>query len=240
MKNKSILLQRGQRGIIVGQTGSGKTIGAIWQLQQSALSPVIILDTKGEPAFNKIARGETEPGAGDAERLEIYDDGETFLKAWKRRDQPEYIIVRPSAEEIAEPLAMDLILTGIYNAGKSCLVYIDEAYQWHIAGRAGPGLVGLLTRGRSKGMTTLISTQRPAWISRFCFSEAQKFYIYRLSDKRDMKTLAEYIHDFSNKTVAKKHHFWYYNVDMEACLSYRPVPLPDLPEQVIDLRDKWL
>lgn len=228
----SILLERGQRGIIVGQTGSGKTMGAIWQLQQSPLSPVIILDTKGEPAFNNIAR--------DEERLEVYHGGEKFLNAWKKREQPEYIIVRPDPEEIAEPLLMDAILSGIYYAGKPALIYIDEAYQWHINGRAGAGLVGLLTRGRSKGMTTLISTQRPAWISRFCFSEAQKFYVYRLADRRDMKTLAEYIPDFSEKDIAKKFFFYYYDIDMERCIMYKPVPMPKLDKQVIETRRAWL
>lgn len=232
MNNDNILLQKGQRGIIVGQTGSGKTVGAIWQLQHAPLAPVLILDTKGEPAFDKIARAATE--TEEAERLEIYEDTDKFLTAYRKGIDAEYIIIRPSPEEIAEPLAMDNILMQIYNAGRSCLTYIDEAYQWHINGRAGPGLVGLLTRGRSKGMTTLISTQRPAWISRFCFSEAQKFYIYRLSDRRDMKTLGEFLPDFHNAKIPEKFHFYYYDTNRDDVTMYQPVPIikPEKAQEV--------
>lgn len=70
-------------------------------------------------------------------------------------------------------------------------------------GRAGSGLIALLTRGRSKGISVLMSTQRPAWLSRFCFTEAQKYYIYRLTDRRDSKVLGEYIRVFSKKVLQK-------------------------------------
>lgn len=221
---ESILLKRGERGLIIGQTGSGKTVGALVHMQATNLYPVIILDTKGEPAFNDIADDgdeETPP-----EETIIYDDAEKFINQWHKKRQPEYSIVRPTPQEMGDSANLDSILQRIYDTNKRCLIYIDEAYQWHVNGRAGAGLIGLLTRGRSKGMSVLLSTQRPAWISRFCFTEAQKFYIYKLSDKRDHKIISEYIPDFMDKPIAQKHFFHYYDnsQDEKGIRYFKPVP----------------
>lgn len=220
----SILLERGQRGIMIGQTGSGKTIGAIFQLQNAPFDHVIVLDTKGEPAFNKLAR--------EGESIDFYNSCASFVRAWKRKDVANYCVVRPAPDEMVDLDYMDSVLLDVYNTRKPCLVYVDEAYQWHINGRAGPGLVGLLTRGRSLGISTLLSTQRPAWISRFCFSEAQKFYVYKLSDFRDVKTISEHIPDINKYYIAKRFYFWYFDnaEDMNKAIFYQPVPLP--PERV--------
>lgn len=230
----SIILERGERGILVGQTGSGKTWGAIYQMQHSPQNTVIVLDTKGEPAFNTLPLG--------AETHDFYDSGDEFARALKGRELPNYMIVRPSPDEMAEPLEMDNILRKIEVARKPCLVYVDEAYQWHVSGRAGAGLTGILTRGRSMGISTLIATQRPSWISRFCFSEAQKFFIYKLSDKRDRKTISEHIPDFSADISIPKFKFWYYNNvgDMHTAQFYAPVPAPKKAVNITDSGRKWI
>ena len=106
----SLLLEKGERGIIIGQTGSGKTVGAISHLQNSSLYPVIIFDTKGEPAFDDIAL--------DDEESVIYDSAKDFIDQWHRRKQPEYSIVRPTPEEMGDPLKLDNVLMQIYNTGK--------------------------------------------------------------------------------------------------------------------------
>lgn len=219
----SILLERGQRGIIIGQTGSGKTMGAIWHMQHVPVTPIVIMDTKDEPAFDKI---------GIDEDTAIYNSLEEFEKEWfKKKRQPVYSIVRPDPAEISEPLEMDGTLFKMVQGGRGCFLYIDEAYQWHVQGRAGAGLTGILTRGRSKGITTLLSTQRPAWLSRFCFSEAQKFYIYRLTDKRDHKTIGEYIPDFEKEKLAKRFEWYYYNVIDGELSLYSPVKILEKPDR---------
>ena len=213
----TILLEKGQRGIIIGQTGSGKTVGAIWHMQHVPVTPIVVMDTKGEPAFDKI---------GIDEETQVYESLSDFEKEWfKKRRQPIYSIVRPDMSEIAEPAAMDETLFRMVQAGRGHFLYIDEAYQWHVAGRAGPGLTGILTRGRSKGITTLLSTQRPAWLSRFCFTEAQKMYIYRLNDKRDAKTIGEYVPDFADKPIAKRYEWYYYDVLDGELKKFLPVKI---------------
>lgn len=233
----TILLERGQRGIIVGQTGSGKTVGAIFQLQNTPLYPVVILDTKGEPAFDRIAR--------DEEEIIIHNSADDFVKSWTKDEQPGYVICRPTPREMSDLDGMDQTLEAIYEIARPALIYIDEAYQWHINGRSGPGLIGLLTRGRSKGLTTLISTQRPAWISRFCFSEAQKYYIYKIGDGRDSKTIAEFLPGYDKMKKVEKHHFVYYDSSSgEKPKFFKPVPLPPKRnysvENQLDEKSQWL
>lgn len=229
-----ILLDPGQRGIIIGQTGSGKTLGAIWHMQQAPFDNVIVLDTKGEPNFNKLAR--------DDETINFYNSAAAFSSALKK-PLANFSIVRPEPNELIDLDYLDSVLMDIYNRGRECLVYVDEAYQWHINGRAGAGLTGLLTRGRSKGISTLLSTQRPAWISRFCFSESQKFYVYKLSDKRDVKTVSEHIPELFSYFVVKPYHFWFYDnaSDMDQAGFFKPVPMPDLKNLAVDdVGRKWL
>lgn len=230
----SIILTPGQRGIMVGQTGSGKTVGAIFQLQHSPQPVVIVFDTKGEPAFNTLAVG--------AETHEFYHSCDSFISAFKSKDLPNYMIVRPSGDEMSDIEEMDNALKGIERLRKKCLVYIDEAYQWHNNGKAGGGLIGLLTRGRSMGISTLIATQRPSWTSRFCYSESQKFYLYKLSDVRDMKVMAEHIPNLNVKDTASKHHFWYYDnaQDLDYPVYYNPVPLPKRNLQIKESGKKWI
>lgn len=230
----SILLEPGQRGVMIGQTGSGKTVGAIYQLQHAPFDCVIVLDTKGEPAFNALAV--------DDETQVIYESGAAFLRALKSKDWPNFMIVRPTPDEMIDLEFLDSLLLAIYHARRPCLVYVDEAYQWHVHGQAGAGLTGLLTRGRSLGISTLLSTQRPAWVSRFCFSESQKFYVYKLGDGRDVKTLAEHIPEFMRYYKRKKFAFWYYDnaSDMEFAQFFNPVPLPIKPRGRDSSGRKWL
>lgn len=198
-----LILKPGERGIIIGQTGSGKTRGAIWQLQMSELYPIIIFDTKGEPAFLELPLYEEET-------IEVIDGLQNFAKKWRDNAWPDYTIVRPTALEMSEPLgAMDEALNLICENPIPGLFYFDEMYQWHDNGKAGAGLIGMLTRGRSKGLTTLMSTQRPSWLSRFCFTESQRFYFYKLLDKRDQKILANFVPGAEELDFAQKFS-WYY------------------------------
>lgn len=219
-----ILLDRGQHGLIVGQNGSGKTRGAVYMLRASPLAPVIVLDTKvdvddsGRPIFDGIAR--------DGESIDVIED-RWSLKRFKK-SMPDYLVIRPDVSEANDPESLDGYLMDIYTRKKPALVYLDETYQFHHGGRAGPGLVGLLTRGRALGISTLMGAQRPSWISRFCLTEAKKFYIYRLGDRRDRKTLAEVIPEFDSLPIANDYKFWYYDTRMSGAQLFKPFPLVEL------------
>lgn len=218
---RDVFLKSGERGVIVGHSGSGKTSGAVWQLAQTSLAPVIVFDTKGEPAFDALPR-EREGG----EREEMLPVGSFSEFAALAYDElPEYVLVRPSVAELADPKALDRYLMHIYEHFRPALVYIDEAYQFHVGSNAGPGLIGLLTRGRSRGISTLVGMQRPAWVTRSVFTEAVRFYVYRLIDDEDVKRMAQFIPGFDALPRVEQHHFWYYDIRADRALRRDPVPL---------------
>lgn len=224
-----MLLEKGQRGLIVGQTGSGKSQNALFQLRNSRVWPVVIFDTKIEDEFLGL------PDAGDT--LELTNNFGEFKELSKRRrdERPTFTVVRPALDELTDFEALDAYTRLAYDKFGSGMFYFDEIYNWHNRGQAGNGLIGLLTRGRSKGKTVLMATQRPSWISRFCLTEAQKFYIHWLIDQRDKKTLAEVIPGFEYLPDLPLHHFYFYTtLDHRAgAKAFKPVPLfrPD-PEVV--------
>jgi energy-coupling factor transporter ATP-binding protein EcfA2 len=205
-------IKRGTRAIIAGKTGSGKTRAALYLLHFLNDYPCYIFDTKIEKAFTQILGKTAQVVDGIAD----YDP----LTATK-----PFIILRPTAEESTSPELIDSVIYRIHNAVEGCCIYIDEAYQVHINGRAGPGLTGLLTRGRSRDQTAIISTQRPVWISRFCLTESDDYFIFRLSDLADRKRFREVIADDAILNTASKYHFWHYNNADDEAEYFAPFPL---------------
>lgn len=232
-----LFLKRGERGVIIGASGSGKTKGAIWHLRNTALSPVIVFDTKGED-FAVL------PREFDGEREQVLDvDTRAQFDALRLDELPEYVIVRPSPRELADPDALDGYLQAVYERFRPAFVYIDEAYQFHRGANAGPGFVGLLTRGRSHGITTLVGSQRPAWLSRFAFTEAVRWYVYALNDARDRSRIGEFIPGFDELPALKlgDHHFYYHHIARPAPQLMAPVPLyKPLPAVVSKPGRDWL
>lgn len=164
----------GERIIVVGKSGSGKTTLMLSLIDASPVEPIIICDTKGESAYEK-----SFPKAIIVKNLTEINKGEIII--WK-----------PGPEIISDPEELDARLGEVTTGAKNIMVVIDEGYMFHRQGQAFPSLIGLLTRGRSKGIVTLIGSQRPRWISRFCFSEATRGYFLKLTDPEDRKIVAGY------------------------------------------------
>lgn len=201
----SLLLKPGERGLIVGKTGSGKTFGATFLLRYLP-RPILILDTKGDTNLPL-----SFPPADTDQQHDL----------WSGRYDAPVTLVTPTAEQVVDVAQLDDWLA---QAPAPATVYIDELYQVHNgAGRAGPGLVGLLTRGRSRGISVLMSTQRPAWVSRFCLTETENFYVYRLSDPTDRDRLARLTAPQINR-IPRRFHFWFYRQGKAAAVLYAPVP----------------
>lgn len=202
----------GERALIVGQTGSGKTAFALWLLIRVETAPVIIYDTKEESKFPKL------PNSSICH---------TFEQVKEQYDNVEidYIIFRPAIELLSKPLELDSLLMLHYQHFKHSVAYIDEAYSFHNAGRAGPGLVALLTRGRSRGITTIMSSQRPAMLSRFAITESQKLYVFRLADKQDRKRVGDIIPNFADMDLPAKHAFYYFESGQDYPELFKPIKL---------------
>lgn len=209
-----IIPQQGERALIVGKTGQGKTAFFTWLARYIEAAPMLIYDTKIEPKFAALPNSRIAESVDDVS--ELIDAGET-----------DYIVWRPGIEILDKPRELDQLLLWHYHNAQGLPCYVDEAYMFHVNSQAGPGLTALMTRGRSKGITTLISSQRPSRISRFCITEIDKAFLFRLQDKKDRVRLDDLIEDFSALPVPKKHHFYFFDAadDMEKPVLMQPVKL---------------
>lgn len=211
----NIVPEAGERGIIIGQTGSGKTAFNVWLL--SFMPGTVIYDTKIEPKFNALPNS-----------VIVYN-WDDVVKAFSKKQQQEkpidYVIFRPPVSELTDPDILDNYLQLHYNAMRGVNIYVDEIYMFHKNARPGPGLVSVLTRGRSRRITCLMSTQRPRWLSGFCMTESQRFYIFRIISREDRMTLNGIVPDIRELPMAAKYHFYYYDHDLEAPIYFNPVPL---------------
>lgn len=215
----SLLLNTGERGLLVGMTGSGKTQNALFQIEAATQWPKIIFDTKIEPKFQTLPHSH--------EKMWLVESVSKLQEISKRKaaEWPDYILVRPHEKELLDFDLMNDYSQIVYHRFGKCLIYFDELYQWHARGQPVEGIQGLLTRGRSKGKTVLMGTQKPVWISRFCFSESQKFYCHYLGDRRDRETLDNIAPDFSRYPLLPKFHFYFYETGKDRAELYSPVPL---------------
>lgn len=207
---RSILPGPGERALIVGQTGSGKTGFLCWVLLRVPMSPVIIYETKEESKFQAF------PGV-------VYCNTQDELDAAYADQAADYIVMQPDIVSCSDPHALDAMLYHHYLNYPNSVAAIDEIYMFHKNGRHLPGLLGLYTRGRSRGITTIACTQRPAWISGFTISEAQRYYAFYLQKKDDRKKLDERLTDLP---PPPKHGFYYWESGPDAEITkYGPVKL---------------
>jgi hypothetical protein len=209
-----LLPERGERTLSIGQTGSGKTSFNVWLLDRLPRAPTVVYDTKEEPKFLTLPDSTVTSSA--AETTEALDSGEA-----------DYVIFRPPDHLLDEPSALDEYLYFHYKNFPGVDAYIDEVYSFHSGGRSFKGLHALLSRGRSKGISTLMSTQRPVFLSRFALTEAQHLYIFSLVHDDDRKTLNKMVPGFESKRLLKprSHQFWHYDVANQKLRLYDPVTL---------------
>jgi len=157
MANNEPFVKRGARLTVVGRTGSGKSTLACWFLARSPGTWVII-NPKHTAAYNKLP---------DSVTLKSFD----LRKLDKTLTEYKFVILNPRPDE-ATPDAMDDFIAYLQESYTNIGICIDELYTLHRNGIAGPGLLGLLTRGRELKQSYLGLTQRPVLVSKFCFTEA--------------------------------------------------------------------
>ena len=202
----------GERGFICGQTGSGKTGFSVFLLERIETAPIFIYDTKDESKFLALPRRIIVSSTEQAR--EAYENPEI-----------DYIIVRPDAHIIGDAKALDDLLFYHYMNFHHSVAYIDEVGSFHNANQAYKGLINLLQRGRSRGITTIMASQRPRAISRAIISEAQKFYVFRLADKDDRKRLGDVIPNFADLPLPMKFGFYFFESGEDRAELFAPIKL---------------
>jgi hypothetical protein len=71
----------------------------------------------------------------------------------------------------------------------------------------------------------IILSQRPVWLSRFVFSEADFFQVFQLNVLNDRKMIASFLRqDADLETNLPDYHSWYYDVSKNDLKIVKPVP----------------
>jgi len=195
-----ILPRYDKRTVVVGSTGSGKTYLACWILSQRDLNhrPWIIIDFKGDQLLEDIG----------AKEISIFDNPPT---------RPGLYIVRPIAEVHDDALSQ--FMWKIWH-NENTGVYVDEG---SMLGRNNSAVNALYTQGRSKNIEMITLTQRPVWCHRSLLSEANHFYVMRLTNTNDRKYIGEFLGGIEFSRLPRYHAQWY-NADEQEGAFLAPVP----------------
>jgi ABC-type oligopeptide transport system ATPase subunit len=163
------LPERNSRVVIVGKTGSGKTTLAVRLLD--LYGRVFVLDSKGEL------------------KIKNYVVLNTLDKVQKT--QYNQVIYSPNARELLDKQTIDDFFGYVYSQ-QNCCIYIDELlsitqHQFDI----GYYLKAILTRGRSRNIACIMSTQSPMRLPHYVLSQAEYYYVFQLRLPQDRRKIYE-------------------------------------------------
>lgn len=203
------------RTAVVGRTGSGKTVAGMWVLSKSRfdIQPFILIDYKRDELISRITR---------AREITFKD---------KLPKQPGVYVIRPlpGQEEQLEDWFWRVW------QHEQLGLYIDEGYSVPAQSAAWRSI---LTQGRSKRLPVIALSQRPSWVSRFIFSEADYIACFQLNHVDDRKRIQEYVPKGQMNMDARlpPFHFYWYDVKQDATFVMQPVPETDLIIEDIERR----
>lgn len=187
------------RTTLIGATGSGKTTCAVWLWShQSFRKPWVVVDFKRESSFDEI-------GMPPIQQID--------LRTIPKKPGAYILTPQPGQDE-----ALESWLWRIWEKENVGLV-IDEASLMP----DGNAWQAILQQGRSKRISVIACTQRPAWVKRGLFSEASFFCVYRLQDKRDYRVIEGFVPTDLSLPLPEYHWRWY-DVSKNRLLAMAPVP----------------
>lgn len=202
-----------QRLTVIGKTGSGKTQGAAFHLAGRSFDkkPWIVFDFKRDGLL------------GDIPHTQEWDIGTPVPK------KPGIYLTHPL------PGQDDAVEAALWNiwARENIGVYIDELYMLNKNSHA---FQAILTQGRSKRIPVIMLTQRPVAVSRFAFSEADYIQLYTLTDKRDYKTVKEFMPLPIEAQLPGPYFSWWWDNARNYKAVLKPVPQEDIILDVFHAR----
>lgn len=206
---EQLRIGKNDRAILIGATGCGKTLLARFLVNDPAKPYSVVYDTKGLISSPTL-QAPQDRWIGH----KVYTNFDMLIESQKKRltEEPR-VIYRPPIEEERDAQAQDVFFEWVYDRWRTRL-YVDEAYS--ILGGTNPSqyLQACLSRGRERGISTVISTQRPARIPVITMSESEHIFVFRLNAKRDRETAGELIdvdpREFHPSNL-KDHQFFYFN-----------------------------
>ena len=206
---EQLRIGKNDRAILIGATGCGKTLLVRFLMNDPAKPYSVVYDTKGlisSPMLQKPQDRWLD--------YKVYTNFDMLIESQKKRLEEEpRVIYRPPVEEERDYRAQDEFFEWIYDRWYT-RVYVDEAYS--ILGGTNPSqyLQACLSRGRERGISTVISTQRPARIPVITMSESEHIFVFRLNAATDRARAAELIdvdaREFHPANL-KDYQFFYFN-----------------------------
>jgi hypothetical protein len=189
-----------QRIALLGCTGSGKTLGGLFHLSNANFDamPWTIIDFKKDEHIEAIPRAQ-------------------YVTPNDTPKHPGIYILQPAPKE-----DISGYLTRVWRKG-SHGVFVDEGFVMSSVPANENMFEVLMTQGRSLRIPMIMLSQRPAWVSRFMFSEADYIQTWRLNDKRDIKTVESFLPQDAYKRLPDFHSL-YYDVGKNKLTYLKPVP----------------
>lgn len=198
---------------VIGRTGSGKTIAAGWVLSHAPFDdmPYIIIDFKGDAFLNSFGATPISHLADPPEKPGLY-----------------ILHLRPDQSDELEPFLWKVHARGHIG------LFFDEGF---VVAKM-KSLDSIYMQGRSKDIPVFTLTQRPAWISRYAFSEASHFMVGHLNDDRDQEKVDHFFRHY-DPDRADEFHFQWYDVNKNKNFFLKPVPAPDtIRNRIIERLEK--
>lgn len=183
--------RKNDRAILIGRTGCGKTTLAEYLVRDTQKPYSVVYDAKNMVNWKSHV---------------VITDFDELMESEERR-----IIYRPDFSEASDPQKQDDFFAWIYERLHTRL-YVDEAYA--LLGQSNPAffLQACLSRGREKGISTFIATQRPKRIPLITMSEAEHYYVFRLSLIEDRQRVYELTGIPEEEQIElRDYEFIYYN-----------------------------
>lgn len=186
-KKMKILIRNDQRLVFVGATGSGKTVLAKHFLPR--LNRVVVIDPKHTFKLDGFKARRTVPMIG---------------KQWRIVYRP-----RPEDDEDLADFCDDLFRM------KNVTIYIDELSTLAERYPTTTAVIADIARtGRERHVAVWSALQRPRWVPRVFFTEAEGVFMFNLRSGEDRAYMAQ----FTGPEVLdpiEKFSFWYANADDE-------------------------
>lgn len=204
------LIEPGERAIVAGRTGSGKSSLARWLLVRSP-GHWVIINPKHTKAFDSL------PDSNIVNKLDAKEIEESLTNY-------RFTIINPPGPQ-ATPEHLDALIGWLHDGYKNIGLVIDELYAVHSNGRAGQGLVGWLTRGRELKQSFLGLAQRPSWLSKFLFSEAEYVCSMSLSMEDDRKRMYDMTGREEFRDKLPPYYWLWYDVSADELRKLGKVPL---------------
>jgi hypothetical protein len=192
---------------IVGRNGTGKTTMAVWLLSHADYDrkPHLIVDYKGEVLFRDLQK--------------IAPDGITEISVTGNMPTKKGLyIVRPVPSIDDE--AIERMLWKVWENQRTG-VYVDECHLLP----SNDALKACLVTGRSRQIPMTIISQRPVWVPREAFSEANHHIAFDISRRDDRKTAGEFMMREGDPIPRwpNYHSMWH---DVERNQRYHMLPPP--------------